>query len=766
MKKILSVIAFTFCLVPAAYSQGFYAIDSIQEIELIFPQSNWDWLLDSLFAAGEEGRLLGTAIINGAQYDSVGVRYKGNSSYSPNRVKNPLNIKLDYVIEDQNIEGYGTLKLSNGFKDPSFVRETMGYEIARKYFPASLSNYAKVTINGEYIGLYTSDQDVDNFFMSTHFSCEDKTRVKGEINGTIPPGQFGVWKYYGTDSTSYFPVFTLESDYGWNELIRFLDTLSNYTAYIENSLNIDRHLWLLAYENLLVNLDSPINNPQNHYLFKDINDRFNPVPWDLNEVFGCFNNLSGFGPLNLYQLQHLDPFVHVTDINFPVLNKILTKPLYQRMYVAHMKTMIAENFSSGWYIARALEIQDIIDDEVLADPNKLYTYSDFLNNLYYTVGGGPPPGNQPIPGITELMEPRIVFLGNQPMFQALQPEIANVQYSPSTVAPGTQVWFTAAVANAASVQLGFCLVPHGRFGKATMYDDGNHNDGLAGDGIYGVSLTAGMTGIDYYIYAENADAAMFSPERAEYEYYSVPVQLDVVINEFMADNVATVPDQDGEYDDWVEFYNNGTTAISLNGFHLTDKSYNLDKWTFPDTVIAAGSYLVVWADEDSSQAGLHANFKLSSLGELLILSDPDTNIIDEITYGPQKADTTTGRYPNGTGPFIVMWPTFGAENINTFPTAVPEPGTCPDIAVLRQNFPNPFSDKTTISFYLPLPSHAILEIRDLSDRRIALLADADLNAGEHSYLWDGGGTGQGVCLCLLTLPDRVLYRKMVIVRQQ
>ena len=90
MRKQLAAVIWLVILVNVVTGQGFYSIDTINTIELIFTESNWDQILDSLIAIGEEERLLGTAIINGVQYDSVGVRYKGNSTYSPYQVKNPL----------------------------------------------------------------------------------------------------------------------------------------------------------------------------------------------------------------------------------------------------------------------------------------------------------------------------------------------------------------------------------------------------------------------------------------------------------------------------------------------------------------------------------------------------------------------------------------------------------------------------------------------------------------------------------------------------
>ncbi len=60
---------------------------------------------------------------------------------------------------------------------------------------------------------------------------------------------------------------------------------------------------------------------------------------------------------------------------------------------------------------------------------------------------------------------------------------------------------------------------------------------------------------------------------------------NIAINEFLADNETVVADQDGEYDDWIELYNNGTDPVSMNGYYLSDDSSDLTQWKFPDTII-------------------------------------------------------------------------------------------------------------------------------------------------------------------------------------
>jgi hypothetical protein len=168
-----------------------------------------------------------------------------------------------------------------------------------------------------------------------------------------------------------------------------------------------------------------------------------------------------------------------------------------------------------------------------------------------------------------------------------------------------------------------------------------------------------------------ANAAMFSPERAEYEFYSLQTATavsvgDVVINEFMAADSTAVADQNGEFDDWIELFNTTNQPISLNGFYLSDNFGNPQKWQFPDTTIAANGYLIIWADNDSSQAGLHAYFKLSASGEEIMLSANNGTVLDSVSYGAQNTDVSMSRIPNGTGNFVATTQfTFAANNDNT-----------------------------------------------------------------------------------------------------
>ena len=98
-------------------SQELYDMESITEIKIYFSQNNWDQLLDQYYLNEMDERLIADSVlINGSMKDSVGVKYKGNSTFNENNAKNPINIALDYVHNNQDYQGFRTLKLSSGQK--------------------------------------------------------------------------------------------------------------------------------------------------------------------------------------------------------------------------------------------------------------------------------------------------------------------------------------------------------------------------------------------------------------------------------------------------------------------------------------------------------------------------------------------------------------------------------------------------------------------------------------------------------------------------
>lgn len=161
---------------------------------------------------------------------------------------------------------------------------------------------------------------------------------------------------------------------------------------------------------------------------------------------------------------------------------------------------------------------------------------------------------------------------------------------------------------------------------------------------------------------------------------SVPV----VINELLASNVDSTADPQGEFDDWIELYNAGDIPVDIGGMYLTDDTDTPMKWQIPPdaparTTIAPHGYLLIWADKDEADEGLHASFSLDAGGEELVLTDVDgATVIDSVRFGPQRADVSYGRYPDGTAVWSQMaFPTAGSENIRPYEGFVAEPQISP-----------------------------------------------------------------------------------------
>ncbi len=118
----------------------------------------------------------------------------------------------------------------------------------------------------------------------------------------------------------------------------------------------------------------------------------------------------------------------------------------------------------------------------------------------------------------------------------------------------------------------------------------------------------------------------------------------VYINEACSANKNVIEDEFGESSDWIELYNNGNSSIDLSNFHLSDDPENLQKWSFPSTILAAKKHLLIFAsDKNIYQDYHHTNFKLSKSGETISLSDSDGNLLDQMIVPSLDDDESFGR---------------------------------------------------------------------------------------------------------------------------
>lgn len=128
------------------------------------------------------------------------------------------------------------------------------------------------------------------------------------------------------------------------------------------------------------------------------------------------------------------------------------------------------------------------------------------------------------------------------------------------------------------------------------------------------------------------------------EYYS-----GLVISEVMTSNQTSMPDENGEFSDWVEIWNSSSHEIDLHNVGLSDDVLSI-KFLFPRITLQPDERLIVICDKkNQAMAGkpLHAKFGLSSNGETIVLFDPDTRVIHSVKTPIMAADESYSLLPSG-----------------------------------------------------------------------------------------------------------------------
>ncbi len=697
--KIFSSLLLLFIGVSHAQSQSdFYDNSQIQEIRIYFSQTNWDYQMDTAKAGTESFIIADSVVINGVKFLSVGVKYKGNSSYNAGEVKNPLHISLNETFS-QNYQGYQDVKLSNAYGDPSVIREVLAYDILKDYMVCPKANFANVFINDVLMGLYTNVESISKAFVQEHFYSNNQSFFKCNPVGTVSPTTKSNLRYISADSTQYFNYYQLLSNNGWSDLIALCNAATNNLAALENLIDVDRSLWMLAFNNVFINLDSYSGVfAQNYYLYQDNNGYFNPIMWDLNMSFGSFPFLgsgnTSMGSLTNLNMEQLPVSMHSTDSYWPLIKSLNANPLFKKMYFGHIKTLMDEKLSSGTYLQRAQFFQNLIQASVIADTNDHFTDAQFSSSLTTAI----PFSSYTVPGIQNLMSNRLAYLSGTSEINQTQAQISAINASPTSPTIGQTVTISAHVSNATTVYFGYRASVFDHFTRVEMLDDGQHNDGAAGDQVYGYQYAMDHILTQYYIYAENALIGKFSPERAEYEYYTLyanmssPQGNELVLNEILANNFSGVINEYGFRKDWLELYNNSSSTKNLLGLFLSDDKDKLNKYAFPiNGTINSNSTNVVWMDNTLNSSNyMHANFSLSNGGETVYLTNSQGLILDSVSYPLLIEDVSFGRCPDGTGTWGLMNnPSFNAQNCIVGLT---------EIAIELYNIsPNPFENSLCIT---------------------------------------------------------------------
>ena len=87
-------------------------------------------------------------------------------------------LKVDSINIDSELVLFNKIKLSNVIHDPSFLREALSYQIARKYMPASEANFVNLYINDTLWGVYSNVEAVNKDFLEKHYHSRTNSFFK------------------------------------------------------------------------------------------------------------------------------------------------------------------------------------------------------------------------------------------------------------------------------------------------------------------------------------------------------------------------------------------------------------------------------------------------------------------------------------------------------------------------------------------------------------------------------------------------------------
>jgi spore coat protein CotH len=509
--------------VPAGFS--LYDPAKIQDIKIIFKESNWDYLLDSLrLVAGSF--LPATLQLNGKEFKDVGVRFVGNRAFSIGEKRNNLYLKLNHIHKEQNFDGITQLRLSNSLRDPSMVREVLGLEIVRDYMVAPRANYARLSVNDSNFGIYANVEVADEVFLQHHFGYSYGTFFRGNplIDAYPMPDckkRPNATLEYESNAKCFENSYELLSISGWDELQELTKILNQEPDKIGSILHVDAALWMHALNNVMVNLASYSGAvSENYYLYRDDKKQFVPIMSNFNYTFGSFKNTGVGSDLDLKGLQQLDPLLHETAPGKPLVSQLLKNPEYKKIYLAHIRTIYTDWFANGKYLDKAKQYQALIEKDFTEDPYKFYMLDEFKSSLTKTIGK-----KSKIPGISELMSRRVSFLKKDknigvvpPVFQPPYVYRRDILTSALITKFDIQVKVSRFTRK---VKIFYRFSENEEFAEAPMHDDGKHNDNSTADSVFGISVTPpyGRFAIEYYFAAENAAALSFDPPQYPLKRY-------------------------------------------------------------------------------------------------------------------------------------------------------------------------------------------------------------------------------------------------------
>ncbi|HBE9437601.1 spore coat protein [Clostridioides difficile] len=353
------------------YIEKYFNRDKVMEVNIEIAESD---LKDMNENAIKEEFKVAKVTIDGDTYGNVGIRTKGNSSLTSvvNSDSNRYSYKINFdkYNTSQSMEGLTQLNLNNCYSDPSYMREFLTYSICEEMGLATPEfAYAKVSINGEYHGLYLAVEGLKESYLENNF---------GDVTGDLYKSDEGSSLQYKGDNPENYSNLIVESDKktaDWSKITKLLKSLDTGED-IEKYLDVDSVLKNIAINTALLNLDSYQGSFAHNYYLYEQDGVFSMLPWDFNMSFGGF---SGFGGGS--QSIAIDEPTTGNLEDRPLISSLLKNETYKTKYHKYLEEIVTKYLDSDYLENMTTKLYNLIASYVKEDPTAFYTYEEFEKNI-------------------------------------------------------------------------------------------------------------------------------------------------------------------------------------------------------------------------------------------------------------------------------------------------------------------------------------------------------------------------------------------------
>ena len=404
--RICIIIAAAACIIAALFLSGdklgITPVSSVPEYSVrIFDDSyvhhidiqidDWDKFLEE---APEEEYTECDVEIDGELFTSIGLRAKGNNSrrlveeYGLDRYS--LKIEFDHFQEGNTYYGLDKMSLDSSFQDNSYLKNYMTYDMMRFMdVPSPLCSYVRVTVNGEYWGLFLAVEEPEEAFARRNFGADHGMLYKPDYRSLEDANNDVALKYTTDNPEDYDNIFRhakfdcTESDR--QRLIRALKILSEgQDTEIGSAVNADEVLRYFTVQVFVVNLDSYLGKTGHNYFLYEEDGIISILPWDYNLAFATYS-LGMPDPVNdagLYVNYPIDtPAAGEIMLNRPLYHNLMKTEEYFTRYHEYFDHFMENYFENGYFEKKVAETTRMIAPYVEKDPTAFCSYEDYLTGV-------------------------------------------------------------------------------------------------------------------------------------------------------------------------------------------------------------------------------------------------------------------------------------------------------------------------------------------------------------------------------------------------